>query len=99
MFRELSVPGNDEDVVFASAIQVNGERAHDFRQETPGFDKLCKRSTGKLTRIVHAHAGAFLDAPGSVWMSVWMSFCGDELVLKKEADDVVNQSFLRTFQG
>ena len=40
MFRELSVPGHDEDVVFESAVQVGGERAHDFRQETPGFDKL-----------------------------------------------------------
>ena len=40
MFRELSVPGHDEDVVFESAVQVDGERAHDFRQETPGFDKL-----------------------------------------------------------
>ena len=85
--------------VFASAIQVNGERAHDFRQETPGFDKLRKRSIGKLTRILHVHAGAFLDVPESVWMSVWMSFCGDELVLKKEAVHGVNQSFLRTFQG
>ena len=36
---------------------------------------------------------AFPDTPESVWMS----FCGDELVLKKEAVDIVNQSFPRTF--
>ena len=52
VFRELSVPGHDDDVVCEFAIHVNGERAHDFRQEAPGFDKLCKRSIGEVTRIL-----------------------------------------------
>ena len=46
MFRELCVPDHDEDAVFGSAVQVNGERARDLRQETPGFDKFCMRSIG-----------------------------------------------------
>ena len=62
MFRELSVPGHDEDVVFASAVQDKRERAHDFRQETPGFDDLCKRSIGELTRTLHSrHVRVRLD--------------------------------------
>ena len=45
-FLGLSVLGHDEDVVFESAVQVNGERARDFRKETPSFDVLYKRSIG-----------------------------------------------------
>ena len=48
-------PGNDDDVVLESAIQVDGERAHDFKQETPGSYKFGKSSIGQLTRILHAH--------------------------------------------
>ena len=84
--------GNDDDVVLESAAQVNGERAHDLRQEIPGFDKLCECSIGQFTRILHAHARASLDAPESVRMS----FCGHELGLEKEQVDVTDLSLLRT---
>ena len=50
MFREFSVPGHDDNVVCESAVQVNAERARDFKQETPGFDKLgnCNTDLGGL---------------------------------------------------
>ena len=96
MFRDLSVPGHDDDVVCESAVQVNVENA----LVTSGRRHQVTTSLANAASDNSPEFSMPMPEPFLTHQSLsGCLFVVDELVLKKEAVDVVNQSFPRTFIG